>query len=714
MVRAQSGNGKSTLVEKFFSKKMMSSPSDTEEKKPFLLRGKYDEFLGTEPLSAFVDAFGNFGKNVAMKNNSSSDDDEEDEKREGAARTQTPEASLSPMFTETEIQELQDRIREQIDSESAAVMLSLIPSLSTLFPPELVPNNASSTSKRGNNNNDGEESVSRINSKPKLQQMTSTSTESSVNQMKYIFPKFCNCIGTKDRPLILFLDDLQWIDPASSILLQSLLTDRRMSHFMFVGTYRTEEVIDDSELSRALDKIQETRSIEYIDLQNLTIDESAQFVAGVLGLDDPADITELNELIYSKTEGNILFTRQVLEQLFRERLLEFSRLTFQWEWHLEDKDALEELLSKDVVEAILEKIRSQPVELQTLLKIAAYMRSSSFNIQNLYKLCERIWGDDPAAPNGFSKLDLQEVQRLLDYAVLDGLLSNGTGSSAYSFAHDRIQQASYALIPVGPERDAFALKMGLHMLDLNNEINEQMEDENVASWMLYAAADHLNSVVYSFRMLQAKEEDRDPLQLVKLNLRVGEMAAKKTAYATASKYLQQALRDLEHHSSRDFWSKKYYELAIELYGLYATVELSQGNFELGRRLAQQVLDHAVCTEDTLYTRLALALAFSKEGDHVASKRVLVDALRLIDMYPARKISVTWDLLKDYFYIKKYLQTHSDEDILSLPHLEEGVEYIGMQLLLNSADQSYYLGDPLASMVSSLFCLLNILLGCILC
>jgi predicted ATPase len=179
------------------------------------------------------------------------------------------------------------------------------------------------------------------------------------------------------------------------------------------------------------------------------------------------------------------------------------------------------------------------------------------------------------------------------------------------------------------------------------------------------------------------------------------MAAKKTAYATASKYLQQALRDLEHHSSGDLWSKKYYEAAIELYGLYATAELSQGNFELGRRLAQQVLDHAVSTEDTLYPRLALALAFSKEGDHVSSKRVLVDALRLIDMYPSRQISVTWDLMKDYLYIRKYLKTHTDDDILSLPHLEEGVEYIGMQLLLNSADQSYYLGDPFASMVSAI-------------
>ena len=53
---------------------------------------------------------------------------------------------------------------------------------------------------------------------------------------------------------------------------------------------------------------------------------------------------------------------------------------------------------------------------------------------------------------------------------------------------------------------------------------------------------------------------------------------------------------------------------------------------------------------------------------------------------------------DYFYIKKLLAAKTDEDILSLPLLDDETRVLGLEMLLRSADQAYYAGDPLTSMV----------------
>jgi predicted ATPase len=150
-------------------------------------------------------------------------------------------------------------------------------------------------------------------------------------------------------------------------------------------------------------------------------------------------------------------------------------ISFRWEWNLEGVE-FENALSNTVVEAVASKIQTLPEKLQRALVIAAYTRSS-IELETLRALM---------IADGFD-LDLKELVGLMDIAVLEGLLFNTVGSSVYKFAHDRIQQAAYWLVPSGKERDELRILIGKKLVELAYQpIGKE--------WMIFVAADHVSSL----------------------------------------------------------------------------------------------------------------------------------------------------------------------------------------------------------------------------
>ena len=62
------------------------------------------------------------------------------------------------------------------------------------------------------------------------------------NRFELVFQNFVRVFCTSTTPLVLFLDDLQWADPATLSLLQLLLADPAGGHLLVVGAYRDTEV----------------------------------------------------------------------------------------------------------------------------------------------------------------------------------------------------------------------------------------------------------------------------------------------------------------------------------------------------------------------------------------------------------------------------------------------------------------------------------------
>jgi predicted ATPase len=254
------------------------------------------------------------------------------------------------------------------------------------------------------------------------------SKENASNRLKYAFQKFANTISTEKRPVVLVLDDLQWCDAASADLIEALLTDSDLRHFMFLGTYRSDEMGRESPFYENLRATENSRNVENIELVNLSLLETGFFISDVLNM-DIKEVEPLTEMVFNKTSGNIFFVKQALDELHRKGLLVQSPTTFKWELRLGNKD-VNHVLSDDVMQVVAAKLRRAPNKLQRALTIAAYSRSN-IDFDTLHKLLEL-----DGCPTSEKSLIT-----LLDKAVLDGHLLNSMGSNSYSFSHDRIQQA---------------------------------------------------------------------------------------------------------------------------------------------------------------------------------------------------------------------------------------------------------------------------------
>src|ERR1700756_3477185 len=70
--------------------------------------------------------------------------------------------------------------------------------------------------------------------------------------------RFIGVFARPEHPLVLFLDDLQWLDAATLDLLEDLLTQSDVRHLMLIGAYRDNEVNAAHPLLRKLEAIRQS------------------------------------------------------------------------------------------------------------------------------------------------------------------------------------------------------------------------------------------------------------------------------------------------------------------------------------------------------------------------------------------------------------------------------------------------------------------------
>ncbi len=419
-------------------------------------------------------------------------------------------------------------------------------------------------------------------------------TANSWNRLKYVLQLFTRTISTEDRPVILLLDDLQWADNASLELVQALVTDKRIRHFMFIGTYRADEVSDHHPLSQKLSRISKTQPVESISIKNLTVEELIDFLHDHIKI-DAFDCRNLATKVHAATNGNLFFVIQILVELNRQCALIYSEFRKAWEWDdVAGMLVLETGLSDNLEEAVELKIRRSPKMIKQALVTMAYSRGT-IDIEILHKLMER---EDRSARKRRT-IDINQLRRALDRAVLEGFLSNSIGSNYYSFAHDKVLERSYCLIKEGRQREKFRLTMGRRLYKIG-------KSDAGETWMLFAAAEHLNSML--------SLTDKDPLFLARMNLDIGERASKVSAYDQASKCLMVGLEALLLMPDHDPWDEEY-DLTLRLHRTIADVELCRGNFETGHEIGRRVLEKARCLNDMIPTYESLALALGREELH---------------------------------------------------------------------------------------------------
>ncbi|WP_235526504.1 hybrid sensor histidine kinase/response regulator [Nostoc piscinale] len=389
------------------------------------------------------------------------------------------------------------------------------------------------------------------------------------NRFNRLFQQFIYVFSQAEHPLVIFLDDLQWADVASLKLIQLLISNIESKYLFLMGAYRDHEVNSIHPLILTLAEIQKKGvNFNKIVLQPLNISHVQQLVNDTLQ-SFPEDSQELANLVFYKTQGNPFFVTQLLKSLHQENLLFFNFDTACWQWNI---DTIKDIaITDNVVELMVNQIQKLSLKTQKLLQLAACI-GDKFNLDILSIVNQKSWTE--TAKELWEALQAGLVLPLDSAYKIPLVLTEQQAEIqiSYKFLHDRVQQASYSLIPDG-EKKITHFTIGQLLLQ---KISPEEQKEHI-----FYLVNHLNYGIDSLTSNWEKYE------LVELNLIAGKKAKDTAAYESAMGYLKIGLSLLNNSS----WQQQY-ELTLNVHQQAVEVAFLSGDFEQMELLAGVVLQQA--------------------------------------------------------------------------------------------------------------------------
>jgi PAS domain S-box-containing protein len=413
-------------------------------------------------------------------------------------------------------------------------------------------------------------------------------------RFKLVFRRFLAVFAKPEHPLALFLDDLQWLDAGTLDLLEDLLTQPGVRHLLLIAAYRDNEITSAHPLMRTLEAIRKAGAlVREIVLAPLTLEDVGCLIADLFHCDHQR-AASLAQLIMDKTAGNPFFAIQFVSALVDEGLVTFDYSDARWRWDLSRIEAKGH--TDNVVDLMVWKLNRLPLETKGALQQLACLGNTA-GIRTLSIILER--------PEEKVHAELWEARRA-ELVVLS--------EASYKFAHDRVHEAAYSLIPES-QRDEAHLRIG-RLLSAHIPPDEREE----AIFEIVAQFDRGCSAG-SIMPLEERE------QLAELYLIAGKRAKTAAAYGSALKYLVSGAALL----SGDCWDRTH-DLAFQIELNRAECELLTGSLDAAdERLARLSLYASTTVEQSAVACLRMDLYMTAVRPDCAIT-VCLDYLRKLGVY----------------------------------------------------------------------------------
>ncbi|MEA5602912.1 AAA family ATPase [Nostoc sp. UHCC 0252] len=487
------------------------------------------------------------------------------------------------------------------------------------------------------------------------------------NRFNLLFQKFVELFTTKEHPLVMFLDDLQWADSASLKLMQLLMSESSGGYLLIIGAYRDNEVFAAHPLMFTLEEIRKAQAtINTITLTNLSLLSLNELVADTLSCS--LEVAHpLTQLIYQKSKGNPFFSTQFLKAIYEDNLITFDEKLGYWQCDIVAVKSLS--LTDDVVEFMALQLQKLPTVTQNILKLAACI-GNQFDLATLAIVSEQseletssdLW---KALQEGFILPQSEIYKFYIGQETEDKLKSSQT--ITYKFLHDRIQQAAYSLIPDG---DNQAIHQRIGELLLNNTPVEKQEER------IFEIVNQLNIGV----KLIIKQSDRD--QLAQLNLLAGQKAKLSTAYTAAMEYISFGIQLL----AKDSWERKY-TLALALHEEAAAAAYLIGEFDKVEEFALQVERHAKVLLDRVKSIEIQIQSYLAQSRFDNSIQTAIALLNLLGIKLSPQASQTQTLL-GLGKITLKLLGKSPLSLIDLPNMTGGEQLAAIRILASTNSTAY--------------------------
>ncbi len=311
------------------------------------------------------------------------------------------------------------------------------------------------------------------------------------------------------RPTLIILDDLQWADRASLLLLKHVIRSPRKARLLLLGTYRDTDLSRGNPLTDLLADLRRDRAFQRTALIGLTQEELSDLVEAWVGV-RPSD--SFVTALHMETEGNPFFAEEVLEHLMETReaagISPWVQGTIAGDFGI--PDGLREVIGRRLS-------RLAPTTNQMLT--AASVLGKDF---------------DAAVVQHLANLEDDTLLNALDEALRSRLiLEQGPAQRpSYSFSHSLVRQTLYEELNL-PRRQRLHLRAA--------EAIEAVHGQHATTGHIAALATH-------YRNAGAVA---DPEKAISYSVRAAEAATAVFAWEEAVAHYEGVLQVLELTSSED-------------------------------------------------------------------------------------------------------------------------------------------------------------------
>lgn len=370
-----------------------------------------------------------------------------------------------------------------------------------------------------------------------------------------LFPCIFRVLARAKTPLVVLIDDWQWVDSASLKLMEVLMrsplsspalpqdrslvldrgSDGQLSEniqanerVLWVGTYqKIDETRDDEVMSlfRELDCL--GTQIFSLTLSPLDTQHIERILARILYCEGE-NLEVLAKVVERKTGGNPFFIREFLKKLNSTSAIYFDAAARQWKWNLSQIEAMD--LTENLVEFTMANFMKLPSRTRQILGYAACI-GVEFDLNTLSAIanCPGV--------ELFSSLVCALQSELIFTIPNPENRGFGADTRAYKFGHDRIHKLAYSTLEES-QKSSVHFAIGRFWLHENPQRDwVECHFFQIVN-QLYLGADRI--------VIPAEREE-----VVKLHLKAGRKSKLSMDLAGALEYFNRGVAlSLPHNPSR--------------------------------------------------------------------------------------------------------------------------------------------------------------------
>eukprot|EP00538_Stauroneis_constricta_P012896 CAMPEP_0119561134 /NCGR_PEP_ID=MMETSP1352-20130426/16777_1 /TAXON_ID=265584 /ORGANISM="Stauroneis constricta, Strain CCMP1120" /LENGTH=1271 /DNA_ID=CAMNT_0007609265 /DNA_START=130 /DNA_END=3942 /DNA_ORIENTATION=- len=464
--------------------------------------------------------------------------------------------------------------------------------------------------------------------------------------MSPTFLKLFRAVCSASKPMVLVLDDLQWACDVFLGEIESLIMDASNEGLLLMGTCR-DDVSTESPISKMMRRLEKKKvqlcSIGVGQLSDAIVHDIVQDVFQL----PPIPRASLANFITMHSQGYPLFIVEIIRWMWEDT----SYIMYDKgsnEWFVEGDSTKHNSCSPSSM--IERRVRLLRHDLQKVLMVTACLGTRGH--KNAIELALQ-----------------EEVEGSLNVLVKKGILDMDDGDSnhpaRYYFRHDRMQAASYGLIP-SEVRSAYHLEIGLRLL-------RAFSDQELDKYLLVV----LGQIKKGVSLITDETRRRD---IAALCIRAAEKATQSSSIHAASEHLQLAFELLGDNP----WHEQSYHLSLILHKYAAEVEFTIQDSPRVDELLNQILDNAKSFDDKVGAYITKIHALSTRKHTNLAIETAIDVLTKLGVNlrgsscnsGGQSRNFKWSFAK----IKRKLRTRSEQSIMRIPWMTDPKKLAAMQIL----------------------------------